>query len=112
MIDDHLSLEANEIFDGEIKLDESYFGSTRKGKRVLMAVDKIAVFGILNQEGRVYTIIMSDTKQSTLMPIIKCKIKPDGFVYTDSYRSYNTLDISEFRFNYSSSFNKLKMLRK
>jgi len=29
----HLALEANEMFDGKIELDESYFGGHRKGKR-------------------------------------------------------------------------------
>lgn len=41
------------------------------------------------------------------MPVIKRKIKPDSFVYTDSYRSYNTLDVSEFkhfRVNHSKEF--------
>ncbi len=33
VIDYHLSLEAKELFDGEIELDESYFGGKRKGKR-------------------------------------------------------------------------------
>ena len=41
------------------------------------------------------------------MPVIKRKIKPDSFVYTDSYRSYNALDVSEFkhfRVNHSKEF--------
>ena len=29
----HLALEADEIFDGQIELDESYFGGHHKGKR-------------------------------------------------------------------------------
>ncbi|MDH2924255.1 transposase [Nicoletella semolina] len=29
----HLALEADEVFDGQIELDESYFGGHRKGKR-------------------------------------------------------------------------------
>jgi len=29
----HLALEAQEMFDGKIELDESYFGGHRKGKR-------------------------------------------------------------------------------
>ncbi|MFW1920099.1 IS1595 family transposase, partial [Acinetobacter baumannii] len=29
----YLEIEALEIFDGEIELDQSYFGGTRKGKR-------------------------------------------------------------------------------
>lgn len=41
------------------------------------------------------------------MPIIRQKIKPDSIVYTDSYRSYNALDVSEFkhyRINHSLLF--------
>ena len=30
------------------------------------------------------------------MPIIREKVKPDSIVYTDTYRSYEVLDISEF----------------
>ena len=29
----HLALESDEVFDGQIELDESYFGGLRKGKR-------------------------------------------------------------------------------
>jgi len=31
------------------------------------------------------------------MPIIRCKIRPDSIVYTDCWRSYNGLDVSEFK---------------
>ncbi len=37
----HLEIEAFEIFDGEIELNESYFGGTRKGKRGRGAADKV-----------------------------------------------------------------------
>ncbi|WP_289051285.1 IS1595 family transposase [uncultured Psychrobacter sp.] len=107
VIDYHLSLEADELFDGEVELDESYFGGARKGKRGRGAAGKTAVFGILKRNGKVYTIVVADTKQTTLMPVIKRKIKPDSFVYTDSYRSYNALDVSEFkhfRVNHSIEF--------
>ena len=33
VIDYNLALEADEIFEGKIELDESYFGGHRKGKR-------------------------------------------------------------------------------
>ena len=107
VIDYYLSLEADELFDGEVELDESYFGGVRKGKRGRGAAGKTAVFGILKRNGKVYTIVVADTKQSTLMPVIKREIKPDSFVYTDSYRSYNALDVSEFkhfRVNHSKEF--------
>jgi len=47
----HLALEAKEMFDGKIELDESYFGGHRKGKRGRGAAGKVAVFGILKRKG-------------------------------------------------------------
>lgn len=43
------------------------------------------------------------------MPIIVGKIKPDSIVYTDSYKSYNALDVSDFKYfriNHSKEFAK------
>ncbi|MFW9303093.1 IS1595 family transposase [Glaesserella parasuis] len=92
----HLALEADEVFDGQIELDESYFGGPRKGKRGRGAAGKVAVFGILKRQGKVFTVVVNDTKTTTLMPVIARKIKPDSWVYTDTYRSYDALDVSEF----------------
>ena len=94
MIEYHLAQEAKELFDGEIELDESYFGGIRKGKRGRGAGGKTAVFGLLKRNGKVYTACVKDTKTDTLMPIITSKIKPDSIVYTDCYKSYNALDAS------------------
>jgi len=101
--------QRSEQFSGEVELDESYFGGARKGKRGRGAAGKVAVFGILKRGGKVYTQIIMDAKTSTLMPIIRCKIKPDSIVYTDCWRSYNALDVSEFkhyRINHSKLFAK------
>ncbi len=103
----HLALEADEIFDGQIELDESYFGGHRKGKRGRGAAGKVAVFGILKRQGNVFTVVVDDTKSKTLLPVITRKIKPDSWVYTDTYRSYDALDVSEFhheRINHSALF--------
>jgi len=103
--------ESHEFFDGEIELDESYFGGHRKGKRGRGAAGKVAVFGILKRGGKVYTKVVLDTKTDTLMPIIRRKIVPDSIVYTDCYKSYNALDISEFhhhRINHSTHFAEKK----
>ena len=75
------------LFEGEIEVDESYFGGTRNGK--------------------VYACIIPNAKADTLIPIIREKVKPDSIVYTDSFKSYNALDISEFthyRINHSKTF--------
>ncbi|MDG6282512.1 IS1595 family transposase [Glaesserella parasuis] len=92
----NLALEADEVFDGQIELDESYFGGHREGKRGRGAAGKVAVFGILKRQGKVFTVVVNDTKTTTLMPVISRKIKPDSWVYTDTYHSYDALDVSEF----------------
>ena len=99
--------ESEEVFNGEIEVDESYFGGTRKGKRGRGAGGKVPVFGLLKRGGRVYTKIISDASSSTLIPIIESKVVPDSIVYSDCWRGYNTLDVSEFkhyRINHSKLF--------
>ena len=103
----HLEQQASEVFDGCLELDESYFGGVRKGKRGRGASGKVVGFGILKRGGKVYTAVVGDTKSTTLMPVITRKIAPDSVVYTDSYGSYNALDVSAFehhRINHSSHF--------
>ncbi|KFJ42601.1 IS1595 family transposase [Francisella philomiragia] len=98
-----------EMFTGEIEVDESYFGGSRKGKRGRGASGKVPVFGLLKRNGKVYTVIIPDAKSNTLLPIIREKVKPDSIVYTDTFRSYNALDVSEFkhyRINHSKLFAK------
>ena len=107
----NLELQAEEIFGGEIELDESYFGGARKGKRGRGAAGKVVVFGLLKRGGKVFAKVVQDTKTDTLMPIICRKIAPDSVVYTDSYHSYNALDVSEFyhhRVNHSVCFSEGK----
>jgi len=83
--------------EGKVEVDESYFGGVRKGKRGRGAGGKVAVFGILKRAGRVYTVIPHDLKAKTLIPIIKEKVVPDSIVYTDGFKSYDVLDVSEFK---------------
>ena len=102
-----LALASDEMFCGEIEVDESYFGGIRKGKRGRGARDKTPVFGLLKRGGKVYTKVIADAKQRTLMPIIKDKVVPDSIVYSDSWKGYNALDVSEFkhmRINHSKEF--------
>ena len=92
---------------GEVEADESYFGGRRKGKRGRGAGGKVAVFGLLKRGGKVYTAIIPNAKTETLLPIIEEKVRPDSIVYTDTFRSYNALDVSAFhhqRINHSELF--------
>lgn len=92
---------------GEVEADESYFGGVRKGKRGRDAGGKIAIFGLLKRGGKVYTAIIPNAKTETIMPIIERKVLPDSIVYTDTFKSYNALDVSDFhhlRINHSKLF--------
>ena len=83
-----------EMFDVEV--DESYFGGQRKGKRGRCAAGKVAVFGLLKRNGKVYTVTVPNTKTATLLLIIREQVKSDSIFYTDCYNSYDVLDVSEF----------------
>ena len=107
VIFDGLAAEAPELLAGEIEVDESYFGGRRKGKRGRGAAGKVPVFGLLKRQGKVYVAIIANARSDTLIPIIRDKIRPDSVVYTDSFRSYDVLDVSEFkhhRINHSKLF--------
>lgn len=106
IISQHLEQEADEHLSGEIEVDESYFGGKRKGKRGRGAGGKTPVFGLLKRGGKVYTKIISDAKGAPLMPIIQQNVIPDSIVYSDSWRGYNVLDVSEFR-HYRINHSKL-----
>jgi transposase len=74
LIAQHMEQEASDIFEGEIEVDESYFGGTQKGKRGRGAVGKVPVFGLLKRGGKVYTQVIPNAQSGTLMPIIHKKV--------------------------------------
>ena len=77
--------------NGELELDESYFGGKRKRKRGRGANNKAIAFGILERKGKVYTIIVENVKAETLMEAIESKTKKGSVFYTDGFRSYADL---------------------
>ena len=65
------------------------------------------MFGLLKRRGRVYTKVIPDASSATLYPIIERKVVSDSIVYSDCWRGYNVLDVSElkhFRINHSKLF--------
>lgn len=96
VIAEKLVLEAPRIA-GEVEVDESYFGGHRKGKRGRGAAGKVAVFGLLKRAGKVHAVMIDNARTETLVGHIRACVQPDSVVYTDAYRSYDVLDVSEFR---------------
>ena len=111
VISHRLTLAADEVFDGSVELDESYFGGRRKGRRGRGAAGKVVVFGILKRNGRVYTVVVDNAKFEGLLPVIKKKIMPDSIVYTDSLSSYDKLDVSSLSITASTIARRLPSAR-
>ncbi|SUA35719.1 insertion element IS1016 transposase [Neisseria zoodegmatis] len=107
VISHHLALGADQVFEGAIELDESYFGDNSKEKCGRGAAGKVVVFGILKRGGKVYTVVVNNARKESLFPVITRKITPDSVVYTDCLSSYDVLDVSGFhhhRINHSKKF--------
>lgn len=94
-------------FEGEVEVDESYFGGKRKGHRGRGAAGKVPVFGLLKRNGKVYTSIVKDVSRDTLRHIIRTNIVPDSTIYSDSFRSYDGLILDgyrHYRINHDQAF--------
>ena len=59
----HYSEDAG-LLEGEIEVDESYFGRRRKGKRDREATGKVPVLGLLKRNGKVYAATIPDANHS------------------------------------------------
>ncbi len=81
-----------EKLQGEVEVDERYFGPTRvRGKEGRGAGKKIPVIGLLKRNGKVYTKIVTNCSREELMPVIKGKVIEGSTVYTDGWTSYDGL---------------------
>jgi len=104
----HLARETP-FFWGQIEVDESYFGGVRKGRRGRGAAGKSIAFGLLKRAGQVHTTMPANVTSRTLVGLIREHVQPDSVVYTDSYKAYDKLDVSEFhhhRINHRKRFAK------
>ena len=86
----HDSIVHGAELEGEIELDESYFGGKRKGNRGRGAAGKTIVFGILERGGKVSVDIVKDVSAATLMNETVKKVRRGSIVYTDKWRSYDS----------------------
>ena len=84
--------ERESPFQGEVELDESYFGARRvRGRRGRGALGKTIVFGLLKRGGRVYTRIVPDVSRKTLLSVVERQVDKEAIVYTDGFSSYDGL---------------------
>ena len=84
--------EQQSPFQGEVEVDESYFGPKRvRGKRGRGAGGKTIVFGIFKRNGHVFTEIVPDAKKTTLLKAIRGQVSLESVIHSDGWRGYNGL---------------------
>lgn len=83
-----------------IQADESFIGGKNKNRHEDKKVresqgrsvkDKTPVFGMVGSKGQVHTVVVSDTKSTTLKPIIEAMVKDGSIVVTDEWHAYKGL---------------------
>lgn len=92
-------IEAHEPFEGEVEVDESYFGGKESNKhesKKLKArrgtVGKTAVVGMKNREtNKVQAEVVETTDKETLQGFVVENTTPETTVYTDEARAYSGL---------------------
>ena len=79
-------------FQGQIEVDESYFGPARvRGRPGRGAGKKTPVFGILERGGRVHCQIVRNCSKSTLQTILKGRVEQTSEIHSDGFRAYDGL---------------------
>jgi transposase-like protein len=94
-----------EPLDGEVEMDESYYGGKRRGKlsgrpkrgRPGPGSHKVTVFGAVERGGRVKVATVPNVRKVTLMPHIERYVLPSATVFTDELKSYNGLEARGYR---------------
>lgn len=104
-------------FFGEVEMDQSEFGGRgRKRLKALLAryakvlphfeylekaklirkEHKVIVFGMLMRGGDVYCRVVTRGDKRTLEPIVRLVVEPGSTVYTDHWRGFDDLGLSQY----------------
>lgn len=95
-----LSQQEVNLFEGTVEMDETFVGGKNKNRHKDKKVknnqgrsfkDKTPVFGILQRNGNVRAIVVTDTTGATLKPLIYNYVKIGSNIMTDEWKAYQGL---------------------
>lgn len=90
----------SEALEGEVECDEMYLGGRETNKHQSKRTEgtqgrstktKTPIFGMVERFGNARVLKVSDTKASTLRPIIEQFVADGSHIFTDEYQAYNGL---------------------
>ena len=98
---------------GEIEIDESYFGARRiRGKKGRGAFGKTIVFGLKKRKGNVYTQVIRNCSKTEILPLISLKISKKTTVFTDGFKTYDSLVDLGYKKHYRVHHGKSEFAKK
>ncbi len=74
---------------GEVEVDETYVGGTRKGKRGRGAEGKSKVIGAAQRNGKVVAQVVDDVRRHTIVPFTVQNVDRNATLFTDEFPSYD-----------------------
>lgn len=89
-----------QVLQGEIEVDETYYGGKRKGKRGRGAAGKTIVLGFKERKNchnefktKTKTVVIPNVNDYTLLNAVAKHVRPGSTVYSDGFRGYNDLEL-------------------
>jgi transposase len=83
---------------GKVETDEAFYGgkeyNKHKSKRIPHAsgaVGKTAVWGAVEQGGRVFARVVPDVKSGTILPHLRQRIMPESVIFSDESNVYDSV---------------------
>jgi transposase len=88
---------------GNVETDESFYGGLEGNKHAAKRkhagrgpVGKTAVWGAVEQGGRVVARVVPDTRGATLLPRIRERVLPQSMIFSDEATAYDPLSMMGF----------------
>jgi transposase len=78
--------------DALMEIHGAYFGGARKAQKASVTGNNTPVFGLLTRGGKVCTVMVANTREDTLLPILRTRVNPDALVYTNATHVSNALN--------------------
>ncbi len=94
-------VDQGEFLSGVVEVDETYVGGKNKNRHADKKTkggqgrggeDKIAVFGVVQRDGKVKAQKVKDVSSKTLKSLINAIVEKGSTVMSDEWKSYNGLD--------------------
>jgi len=84
-----LMADGGDILTGEVEVDETYIGGTRKMAQKFN--NKSVVFGMVERNGVAKSIHVKSSGSRVLLPVIVKGVSPDASIHSDEWRAYKGL---------------------